>query len=52
MILLGFVLVLSRFTFSVVRSVQDSFCDDFIKALVCVGDSQISSQVTDSQPVY
>ncbi|KAK1682485.1 hypothetical protein QYE76_043333 [Lolium multiflorum] len=31
---------------------QDSFCDDFIQALVCVGDSQIHSQVPDSQPTY
>ncbi|KAK1614181.1 hypothetical protein QYE76_019698 [Lolium multiflorum] len=31
---------------------QDSFCDDFSQALVCVGDSQIPSQVHDSQPSY
>ncbi|KAK1663818.1 hypothetical protein QYE76_051977 [Lolium multiflorum] len=31
---------------------QDSFCDDFSQALVCVGDSQIPSQVPDSQPTY
>ncbi|KAK1643459.1 hypothetical protein QYE76_061264 [Lolium multiflorum] len=31
---------------------QDSFCDDFCQALVCVGDSQIPSQVPDSQPAY
>ncbi|KAK1666309.1 hypothetical protein QYE76_054468 [Lolium multiflorum] len=30
----------------------DSFCDDFSQALVCVGDSQIPSQVPDSQPTY
>ncbi|KAK1616279.1 hypothetical protein QYE76_021796 [Lolium multiflorum] len=31
---------------------QGSFCDDFSQALVCVGDSQIPSQVPDSQPSY
>ncbi|KAK1695255.1 hypothetical protein QYE76_011952 [Lolium multiflorum] len=31
---------------------QDSFCDDFSQALVCVGDSQIPSQVPDSQPTF
>ncbi|KAK1610826.1 hypothetical protein QYE76_034499 [Lolium multiflorum] len=31
---------------------QDSFCDDFNQALVYVGDSQIPSQVPDSQPTY
>ncbi|KAK1666550.1 hypothetical protein QYE76_054709 [Lolium multiflorum] len=30
----------------------DSFCDDFSQALVCVGDSQIPSQVPDSQPLF
>ncbi|KAK1645563.1 hypothetical protein QYE76_063368 [Lolium multiflorum] len=29
-----------------------SFCDDFSQALVCVGDSQIPSQVPDSRPTY
>ena len=28
------------------------FCDDFSQALVCVGDSQIPSQVPDSQTIY
>ncbi|KAK1603280.1 hypothetical protein QYE76_018323 [Lolium multiflorum] len=31
---------------------QDSFCDDFSQALVCVGDSEIPSQVPDSHPAY
>ncbi|KAK1667181.1 hypothetical protein QYE76_055340 [Lolium multiflorum] len=30
----------------------DSFSDDFSQALVCVGDSQIPSQVFDSHPFY
>ncbi|KAK1677220.1 hypothetical protein QYE76_038068 [Lolium multiflorum] len=36
----------------VVLRCVDSFCDDFSQALVCVGDSQIPSQVPDSQPTY
>ncbi|KAK1683611.1 hypothetical protein QYE76_044459 [Lolium multiflorum] len=31
---------------------KDSFCDNFSQALVCVVDSQIPSQVPDSQPTY
>ncbi|KAK1696000.1 hypothetical protein QYE76_012697 [Lolium multiflorum] len=31
---------------------QGSFCDDFSQTLVSVGDSQIPSQVPDSQPAY
>ncbi|KAK1627133.1 hypothetical protein QYE76_001448 [Lolium multiflorum] len=30
----------------------DSFCDDFSQALVCVWDSQIPFQVSNSQPTY
>ncbi|KAK1652296.1 hypothetical protein QYE76_070101 [Lolium multiflorum] len=34
------------------REDSDSFCDDFSQTLVCVGDSQIPSQVPNSQPAY
>ncbi|KAK1677344.1 hypothetical protein QYE76_038192 [Lolium multiflorum] len=34
------------------KAACDSFCDDFTQVLVYVGDSQIPSQVPDSQPAY
>ncbi|KAM0879235.1 hypothetical protein ACQ4PT_034373 [Festuca glaucescens] len=34
------------------RMMLDSICDDFSQALVCVGESQIPSQVPDSKPLF
>ncbi|KAK1608623.1 hypothetical protein QYE76_032296 [Lolium multiflorum] len=44
----GYLLVQRIFT----SAMTDTFCDEFSQALVCVGHSQIPSQIPDSQPTY